>query len=112
MARNDSANEVAVLVMFDQDLLCLFKFRVSGGSRRGAHYSCNACTTVLELRGLSSHNGLRNRCTMQAKRVHVIERDAPLQHWKRNLATGIHDGNRRVARKPPIGESSKLIVPS
>jgi hypothetical protein len=29
MARNDSANEIAVLIMFDQDLLCLFKFRDS-----------------------------------------------------------------------------------
>ena len=29
MARNDSANEIAVLIMFDQDLLCLFKFRGS-----------------------------------------------------------------------------------
>ena len=44
MARNDSANEIAVSSMFDQDLLCLFKFRGS----RGAHYSRNACTTVLE----------------------------------------------------------------
>jgi hypothetical protein len=44
MARNDSANEIAVSSMFDQDLLCLFKFKGS----RGAHYSRNACTTVLE----------------------------------------------------------------
>ncbi len=35
MARNDSANEIAVLVMFDQDLLCLFKFR---GSRSTLAY--------------------------------------------------------------------------
>ena len=35
MARNDSANEIAVLIMFDQDLLCLFKFR---GSRSTLAY--------------------------------------------------------------------------
>jgi hypothetical protein len=49
MARNDSANEIAVLIMFDPDLLCLFKFR---GSRSTLAYRHDSIITLPKLLGI------------------------------------------------------------